>query len=179
MLTHPANALAEILEVDKSTMLKALRSTPPDLTRKGNRPTWRVGTASKALLAYKQRLADEKRRKEEAKNGGTERVNTELQGMFDQLMAADAEMRAIGSLAGRRAFAKKTLLPLLRQVDRVMRDDARANGEPEMVTGLRCDEHLRLFVVAGLGPDATNGCDWTPSQAWDAYEAGHEDDEAA
>jgi hypothetical protein len=51
-----------------------------------------------------------------------------LQAIFDQLMAADAEMRAIDSLPGRRAFAKKSLLPLLHTVDQAMRADGRAHG---------------------------------------------------
>jgi hypothetical protein len=84
-----------------------------------------------------------------------------LQAMFDQLTATDGEMRAISSLEGRRAFARKTLLPLLHEVDQAMRRDGRANGEQEMLTDLRCDQHLRVFLVSGLGPDATNGCDWS------------------
>jgi hypothetical protein len=37
-------------------------------------------------MAYKQRIRDERRRKEEVKSGAA-RVNAELQDMFDQLMA--------------------------------------------------------------------------------------------
>jgi hypothetical protein len=98
--------------------------------------------------------------------------NGGLQAMFDQLMAADDQMRTIGSLAGRRAFAEKTLLPLLHEVDTAMRADGRANGEERILTDLRCDQHLRVFLVAGLGPDARGGCDWTPGQCWGAYNAG-------
>jgi hypothetical protein len=172
MQTYPLNALAEQFEVDRSTMVKAMRDVPTDLVKPGNRPTWKIATAEKALAAYKQRIADTRRYKEEAKNEGSERVNAELQAMFDQLMAADAEMRAIGSLSGRRAFAKKTLLPLLRSVDRAMRDDGRAHGEPHMLTDLRCDQHLRVFLVSGLGPDASNSPEWSPSECWGAYNAG-------
>jgi hypothetical protein len=179
MQTFPLNALAEQLEVDRSTMVKAMRDVRADLVKPGNRPTWKIATAAKALAAYKQRLADAQRRKHES--GGTERVNAELQEMFGQLNAADAEMRAIGSLSGRRAFAKKTLLPLLHEVDRAMRADGKACGEDERLTPLRCDQHLRVFLVSGLGPDATNGCDWSPSECWSAYNTGYDDegDEAA
>ena len=89
-------------------------------------------------------------------------VNGDLQYRFAELDEADAEMRGIGSLAGRRAFARKTLLSLLREVDAAMRYDGEACGELAMLTQLRCDQHLRVFLVAGLGPDATGGCDWTP-----------------
>jgi hypothetical protein len=38
-----------------------------------------------------------------------------------------------------------------------------------------------VFLVSGLGPDATNGCDWSPSECWSAYNTGYDDkgDEAA
>jgi len=89
-------------------------------------------------------------------------------------------MRGIASLEGRRAFARETLLPLLHEVDREMRLDGKACGELDTLTQLRCDQHLRVFLVAGLGPDASNSCNWTPSQCWDAYNAGDDhDDEAA
>jgi hypothetical protein len=171
MQTYPLNSLAEQLEVDRSVMVKAMRNVPADLVKSGNRPTWRIGTAWKALMAYKQKIADERRRKEEVKNGAAARVNAELQEMFDQLMSTDAEMRALGSLTARRAFAKKTLLPLLHIVDQAMRADGRANGEQPELTDFRCDQHLRVFLLSGLGPDASNSCDWTPSEAWNAYNA--------
>jgi hypothetical protein len=108
-------------------------------------------------------------------------VSGDLQYRFAELDEADAEMRGIEPLAGRPAFARKTLLPLLREVDAAMRSDGKACGELAMLTQLRCDQHLRVFLVAGLGPDATGGCDWTPGQCWGAYNAGADDegDEAA
>jgi hypothetical protein len=181
MQTYNLNSLAEHLEVDRSTMVKAMRAVPADLVKSGNRPTWRIGTAWKALAAYKKRITDERQRRAEIKNGAPARVNAELQDMFDQLTAADAGMRAIELLEGRRAFAKTTLLPLLARVDRAMRDDGRACGEQEILTELRCDQHLRVFLVSGLGPDATGGCDWSPGECWDAYydAGGDSEDEAA
>jgi hypothetical protein len=108
-------------------------------------------------------------------------TNAELRELFEQIDDADAEMRAIESLAGRRAYARKTLLPLLHEVDRAMRADGKACGEDERLTSLRCDQHLRVFLVSGLGPDATNACDWSPSECWSAYNSGYDDkgDEAA
>jgi hypothetical protein len=108
----------------------------------------------------------------------TSTTDSGLRAMFDQLNAADTEMRAISSLEARRAFAKKILLPLLHEVDLAMRRDGRANGELETLTDLRCDQHLRVFLVAGLGPDATGGCDWSPSECWNAYHASYDGDES-
>ena len=39
MQTYPLNALAEQFEVDRSTMVKAMRDVPADLVKPGNRPT--------------------------------------------------------------------------------------------------------------------------------------------
>jgi hypothetical protein len=60
---------------------------------------------------------------------------------------------------------RERLLPLMRQVDAAMRLDGRASGEPEMMTELRCDKHLQLFLI-GLGKDASRGCDWPLEQAY-------------
>jgi hypothetical protein len=38
MQTFPLNALAEQFEVDRSTMVRAMRSIAPDLVKRGNRP---------------------------------------------------------------------------------------------------------------------------------------------
>jgi hypothetical protein len=168
MQTFSLNALAESFEVDRSTMVRAMRGVAPDLVKKGNRPTWKTATAARALEAH---------RRKQGGNGSGGHVNFELQRMFIELEETDAEMRAIETLEGRRAFARETFLPLVREVDAAMRADGRVQGEPEMVTDLRCDAHLRLLVVAGLSPEATRGCDWTAAEAWDAYNAGYEDDE--
>lgn len=101
--------------------------------------------------------------------------NDELRHLFTELDAADTAMCRIESVEGRRAYAREALLPLLREVDEAMRADGRAFGEPEMVTDLRCDAHLQVFLVSGLGRDATGGCDWTPAEAWGAYNAGYEE----
>jgi hypothetical protein len=103
-------------------------------------------------------------------------VSRDLALMFVRLEDADAKMRRIDSLEGRRTFARERLLPLLRKVDKAMRADGRASGEPEIVTDLRCDQHLRVFL-AGLSPEATGGCDWTQSHCRDVYTEGY--DEAA
>ena len=49
MQTFPLNALAEQFEVDRSTIVRAMRNVPADLVKPGNRPTWKVATAARAL----------------------------------------------------------------------------------------------------------------------------------
>ena len=59
--THTAHALSELLETDRATMIRCLRPVPPDAQTRG-RPTWRIGTAARALEAH--------RRKSEGGKGG-------------------------------------------------------------------------------------------------------------
>jgi hypothetical protein len=153
----------------RRTVLKALANVRPDAIRSGLR-LWSMKKVISAINNYT-----------EAPLLTAGSVSGELQPLFDQLDAADAEMRRIGSLKGRRAYARETLLPLLHEVDAAMRADGRACGEQELLTQLRCDQHLRVFLVSGLGPQATGGCDWSPEQCWDAYNAGDdgEDEEEA
>ena len=142
------------------TVTRALQGVPADEIRSGLK-LWAMSTIIRCINERTQ-----------APLVNAASTNAELRELFEQLDDADAEMRAIESLAGRRAYARKTLLPLLHEVDRAMRADGKACGEDERLTPLRCDQHLRVFLVAGLGPDATGGCDWTPGQCWGAYNAG-------
>jgi hypothetical protein len=164
------SAASDILRRSRRTLTRALMDVRPDKIESDLR-LWRLS-----------RIIDAVNSNSQAPILTSATVSGELQDLFARLNAADDKMRAIESLAGRRTFAKKTLLPLMCRVDHAMREDGRANGEPDMYTHLRCDAHLRLLVEAGLGPDATNGCDWAPSQAWAAYNnaaGADEDDEAA
>jgi len=162
------SASSEILGRSRRTISHALQGVKPDAIRSGLK-LWRMKRIVQAINANTQAPI---------LTGASQ--NGDLQRLFDQLNEADHEMRGIESLEGRRAYARETLLPLLHEVDREMRSDGRANGEQPELTDFRCDKHLLVFLVSGLGPDATGGCDWSPSQCWDAYNAGDDhDDEAA
>jgi hypothetical protein len=160
---------SEALSRSRRTITRALAGVKPDTVRSGLK-LWTM-----------QRIIEAVNRNTMAPILTSSAVSGDLQELFDQLNDADARMRRMDSLKDRRAFARQTLLPLLHKVDREMRDDGKACGEQDALTQLRCDQHLRVFLLSGLGPDATNGCDWTPSQAWDAYydAGGDGEDEAA
>jgi hypothetical protein len=135
MLTHPANALAEMLEIDRSTMLKALRSTQPDLVKKGNRPTWRIGTASKALMVYKQKLVDEKRRKEGG-NGGSltrrQQLANQLEADFEAFDIVYARLKAEPNLQRRRKLDEELGAgKMFGGLDRLARESNATLGEGE------------------------------------------------
>src|SRR5947208_842227 len=138
---------ADLLEKDRQTVRRALRHVAPH-GFEGKNPRWRLPTIIAALDAHLGR-----------NKGGLPPMNARLADLFRKLDDADAAMRKIASLEGRRRVVRERLLPLMRQVDAAMRLDGRASGEPEMMTELRCDKHLQLFLI-GLGKDASRGCDW-------------------
>jgi hypothetical protein len=80
MLTYPANALAEQFECDRSTMLRALRGVPADLVKKGNRPTWKVATAARALERHRR------------KQGGATSGDRDRRALVDRLGSLNGEL---------------------------------------------------------------------------------------
>jgi hypothetical protein len=77
-----------------------------------------------------------------------------LEDQYARLDALDAKVRAAKTLDGRRKLAQE-LFPVLADTDRAMRDDARRTGEDARMTGLRCDEHVRVFLATLRDP-----CGW-------------------
>ena len=55
MQTHSVNSLAEQFEVDRGTMVKALKSVSPDLEKTRGRPTYKISTAARALEAHQKK----------------------------------------------------------------------------------------------------------------------------
>jgi len=52
MQTYTLNRAAEMLEVDRSTMVRALKNTPPD-AEKGKRQSFKISTAARALERHR------------------------------------------------------------------------------------------------------------------------------
>jgi hypothetical protein len=59
MQVFSLNNLAEQFEVDRSTMVRAMRGVPADEVRSGNRPAWKIGTAAKALEVHRRKRGDD------------------------------------------------------------------------------------------------------------------------
>jgi hypothetical protein len=55
METHSINSLAMQLEVDRATLQRALRNTPPD-AEKGKRQGFKISTAARALEAHRRNV---------------------------------------------------------------------------------------------------------------------------
>jgi hypothetical protein len=103
MQTFPLNALAEQFEVDRSTMVRAMRGVPPDLVKRGNRPTWKTATAARALEAHR------------AKTNGGNGPDPTLTALYVQFDDAEKAMRALPTLDERRAA--RDMVPLIAHVD--------------------------------------------------------------
>src|ERR1700675_1016262 len=104
MQTYSLNHLAEQFEVDRSTMLKAMRNIAPDIVKRGNRPEWRVASAAKALEAHRRK----------ADGNITSGDNPALQALYAEYDAAEKAMAALPTLAERREAARATA-PLIRE----------------------------------------------------------------
>jgi hypothetical protein len=143
MQTFPLNALAEQFECDRSTMVRAMRDAPADLVKPGNRPTWKVGTAARALEAHRKKAWEEKRqkaeaqrRKHEARNGGasgpTHLLADRLEQGFGEFDASFAKLEAERSLARRRKLDKELGVgKMIGDLDRQIREANTALGEGE------------------------------------------------
>lgn len=155
MQTYSLNALAESFECDRSTMVRAMRGVPPDETKKGNRPTWKVATAARALEAHHRRGNG---------NGGGGYSGDGINPAFDMLIeehfAAEAVMRSLPTLSERREAAP-ALIERIIELDKVARKMGIANGQDSELVHLRADQMLRLYARGIEGP-----CEWTHEVVW-------------
>ena len=55
MQTYSLNALAESFEIDRSTMVRALKNTQPDAEVTSGRPTWKIASAARALESHRRK----------------------------------------------------------------------------------------------------------------------------
>jgi hypothetical protein len=166
MKTYSLNALAEDFEVDRGTMVKALRNVPSDSEITPGRPTWKISTAGRALEAHRRRtgngLAD-------SSSPDFNPIDPKLQSLYSQLDAADATMRTLPTLIERRAFAVKSLRPIIDATQRMQLIVGSANKQDPEVTGLFSDK-LYMLSLRGL----ETPCGWTQSETWDAMSVGED-----
>jgi hypothetical protein len=162
MQTFSLNSLAEAFEVDRSTMVRAIRHVPPDLVKPGNRSTWKTATAARALEAHR-------RPKNVSGNGGG--LDPELTHLYTQFDTACENMAALPTLARRRAAAK-ALVPVLAHMDRRTRAVRIAKGEDETFVHLLADK-LRFLYLRGFEAPVR----WTMDECHDHLSEPWTDDE--
>jgi hypothetical protein len=143
-----AYGAARVLEVDRETITRAVRGLAPDGFER-QQPRWRLARIVEALSQRNGRASPS--------------TDQTLQDRFDRLDALDTKVRATSTLDGRRKLAHE-LFAVLADTDRAMRDDARRSGEDARLTGLRCDEHVRVFLAT-----LREVCGWTFEQMMQEY----------
>jgi hypothetical protein len=158
MQTFPLNALAESFEVDRSTMLRAMRDTPPDEVKKGNRPAWKTSTAAKALERH------HRRKNESGSNGrssypGLPQLVDQIEADFEAFEAGFAQLEAEPDLERRRKLDKKLGVgKLIGGLDRRMKEASAAIGEERSMSALVGDHLLgdlinRYLTICDYWPD--------------------------
>lgn len=156
MQTFPLNALAEQFEVDRSTMVRAMRGVPADETKKGNRPTWKVATAARALEAHHRKGGN-------GSGSGGSGTNPAFDMLIEDHFAAEAAMPSLPTLSERRAAAP-ALIERIIELDKVTRKMGITNGQDSELVHLRCDQMLRLYARGIEGP-----CEWTHDEVWKMF----------
>jgi hypothetical protein len=144
MKVFGVNALAELFERDRQTIVRALRGIPADATE-NQQPRWRMSTAVAALERH-TRIHD---------SGSNSGQAPELARIFARFDEAYDMMRALPSLDGRRK-ASIALAPLIAETDTMLRAHGRAIGAGGELSDLRADK-IRLLCMRGF----ETACDWS------------------
>ena len=167
MQTHSVNSLAEEFEVDRGTLVKALRNIPPDAEKTKGRPTWKTSTAMRALEAHRRRVG----RVDSPRTGRATTGNRDdnwhdplLMRLFSEWAVAETAMRKLKTLAERRKAAI-ALGPKLAHMDAMSRKRGVENGNDEELTQLRCDQLYRVYLRG-----FEECCAWTTTEVWQNLE---------
>jgi hypothetical protein len=155
MKTYGVNALAETLEKDRSTMVRALRNVAPD-AELGKRPQWKIATAAKALALHEANAVGSGNR-----NTGT---NPQLEALADEFHAAEAAMKKLKTLSARRAAAV-AMAPLIAQADKMMRQVGIASGKEPDYAHLLADRVFMIMLRSFEVP-----CGWSQEETWKAID---------
>ncbi|HTA99829.1 MAG TPA: hypothetical protein VK804_05065 [Bradyrhizobium sp.] len=149
MKTFGINALAELLEKDRATIVRGLRGVPADSKENGHR-RWRMSTAVAAMERHKRANSGG------GNDGGQDPALMALFAKFDK--AYDA-MKALETVEGRRK-ASIALRPLIAETNVLIRERGVANGQDAELVQLRAD---KIFFLCLRGFEAP--CEWTLDEA--------------
>jgi hypothetical protein len=149
MKVFSVNALAELFEKDRQTVVRSLRGVPADAKVRGQ-PRWRMATAVSAM--EKHNRASDGGNSGSATNGGIDAGLADAFAEFDMKFAA---MEAAPKLEDRRAMALK-LGPLVNGIDRQLRAHGRAIGVGDELADYRAQGIWRLTLIGFEKP-----CKWS------------------
>jgi hypothetical protein len=146
------NRLASMLDVDRQTLVRALKDTPPDAGSE-RKPLFRVSTAVGAMDHHWGK--PDRRRKE---NGGGA-VNYDLARMYLRLDDLRDRVEGAETVEERRRLMREQFFGLLAETTAAMRADSKQNGEDERCGGLRIAEHERIQLVT-----LRHCCEWNSDE---------------
>ena len=161
--TFSTNSLAEQFEIDRGTMVRALKNVAPDAEKTPGRPTFKLSTASRALEAHRRSIG----RVPAHPTNHTAVINEidpRLQRHYDAFDQADASMRRLKTVEARRQAAIAMGLQIAK-MDALQRQISLDNGIDQELTDLRSD---RLFFLYLRGFETP--CSWSQSETWAAVD---------
>ena len=153
MKTYGANALAEMLEKDRGTVVRALRNTPPDATV-GKRDQWKLSTASAAMANHSAMAVGSGNSRNQTGS------NQQLEALSDRFYAAEAAMKKLKTLPARRAAAV-AMHPLIVKYTETLRRVGIASGKEPEYADLLADKSFMLMLRSFEEP-----CSWSMDQTW-------------
>ncbi|WP_144030881.1 hypothetical protein [Bradyrhizobium japonicum] len=139
---------ADMLELDRQTVRRALRHVAPDGYEK-KQPRWRM----KAIIDAVERHLGRK-----SVPGATGQSRLDI--AFSEFDEGCAALLSIPDLKIRRQEAGRLMMVLV-ELDGAMRSEARGNREDDLRASLRCDQHFRVAMRRFEGP-----CEWTYEECW-------------
>jgi hypothetical protein len=151
MKTFAVNGIADLLERDRGTVIRALRDVPADAVERGQ-PRWKMVTAVAALHEHGR------------PDGGHDRDQTDpqLAAAYEQVDEANSAMRKLTTLEARRRAAR-AMGPLITATDAMTRKVGLANGNDPELVHLSADKLFQLHLRGMELP-----CGWSFEQTWSA-----------
>jgi hypothetical protein len=166
MKVETPSRLSELFEVDRATMLRALRDVPADSETTPGRPLYKVSTGMNALVKHRAATGrtSGRRQQQDVDSGGVDAAwqDSGLVRLYAELDEADGSMRKLPTLAARRKAAV-AMIPLIARVDQAIRQRGRANGQDADTIDMRSDLLYQLQLRGLEQP-----CGWTQSETWNA-----------
>jgi hypothetical protein len=159
MQTFSTNSLAEQFEIDRGTMVRALKNVLPDAQVMSGRPTYKVATAAAALEVHRRSTVVRP-----IKPADLDAIDPRLQSFYDAIDRAQTAMRKLKTLPARRAAAIDTLRPILDETQLMQSLIGRENGGHALEAMGLVSDNLYLMALRGLEAP----CQWTMSEAWTA-----------
>jgi hypothetical protein len=163
------NRLASMLDVDRQTMVRALKDTPADAGTE-RKPLFRVLTAVEALDRHRGK--PDRRRK--PGNGGGGNVDVDLQRSFIRLDDLRDKIEGAEAIEERQRLMRAEFFPLLYATTVAMYEASKRSGEDPDYGGLRIAEHERLQLVT-----MRHCCGWHSDEVMAEYNAATAIEDAA